>query len=309
MITYFHRHCQIAKQALARMLRSPISSLVSAAIIGVALSLPLLMFKITENATELSSRWQASDVISVYIDSADSRTDHAALELGHAILRIPQVADVQYLTADQVLDEFKRQAGFSELLEELDSSPLPAMIYVFPEIQLSDNDLDDLVSAISVMERVDYVSYDQQWRNRLKAIVNLFEYGIVTLTALMSLGVILIISNTVRLGILDRRDEIQIIDQIGGTGSYMRRPFLYYGVFQGVIGALVALLISLFVLVLISSPINELAALYNSEFQIQQIDLKTAVAVIMLSAILGWVAARLTAGGYVRKMRASARGK
>lgn len=308
MINYLHRHVEIAKEALSRLARNPISSLVSVIIIGIAITLPLLLFKITENIATVTGGWQSSDVITVYLVPSEDDSEKG-VELAHDILRKPQVHDVRFLAANEVLEEFKGQSGFSELLDELESSPLPAMIYVFPESGLIDGDLSDLVSAIDEMSGVDQVSFDQQWQNRLKSIIELFEFAILVLAGLMALGVVLIVSNTVRLGILDRRDEIQIIDQIGGTASFVRRPFLYFGVFQGVFGALFALLLSTVILIMIASPVDQLAQLYNSQFKIQQLKGRTWIVVIFLSAILGWIAARLTAGGYIRRMRASERGK
>jgi cell division transport system permease protein len=127
------------------------------------------------------------------------------------------------------------------------------------------------------------------------------------LSILMATGVILIISNTVRLGIVNRSEEIEIIDQIGGTGAFIRRPFLYYGVLQGIAGALAAILIANSALLALSTPVERLAKLYDSNLRINWIEFDLLWVVLLTTAVLGWLAARVTAGNYLRKMRASER--
>ena len=192
-------------------------------------------------------------------------------------------------------------------LDDLRENPLPPMLTVFPELDLNNGEIKELLARLSEKPQVHSISYDQLWLERLTAIIELFRYAVLVLAILMAIGVILIISNTVRLGIVNRSEEIEIIDQIGGTSAFIQRPFLYYGVLQGIAGALAAILIANSALLVLSKPVERLAKLYDSNLRINWIEFDLLWVVLLTTAVLGWVAARFTAGNYLRKLRANVR--
>jgi cell division transport system permease protein len=312
---WLQRHFQVLSETLVWLVRSPGSTLTTALILGVAISLPLMLFKVTQSMMSVTGKLNGDSVITVFVSPPEPEQagpmeeDQMIIEIGHGILQIPRVRDVEYISRDQVLEDFRNESGLGDLIDDLEDNPLPAMLIVFPEKSLPTAELSELARVLADLEGVDSVSYDRQWQERLQAIINVFMSGALILASLMAIGVVLIISNTVRLGILNRSQEIQIIDQIGGTATFIRRPFLYFGTLQGISGAIVALLITVIALTLLARPVNHLAGLYSSEFRIDLLDLEICGLVMVVSAVLGWMAARFTVGGYIRKMRASARGK
>ncbi len=315
MKVWLQRHLQVLGETLMWLVRSPGSTLTTALILGVAISLPLMLFKVSQSMMSVTGKLNEDSVITVYVGPGKPeqvepmKEDQLVIEIGQKILQIPLVSDVEYVSRAQVLKDFQMESELGDLIDDLEENPLPAMLIVFPEKSLIAADLSQLVTVLADMEGVDSVSYDQQWQERLQAIIAAFMSGTLIMASLMAIGVVLIISNTVRLGILNRSQEIQIIDQIGGTATFIRRPFLYFGTLQGISGGIVALLIAMLALFLLARPVNHLAGLYSSEFRINLLDLEVSGAVIVVSALLGWLAARFTLGGYIAKMRASARGK
>ena len=315
MKIWLQRHLQVLIETLSWLARSPGSTLTTALILGVAISLPLMLFKVTQSMVSVTGKLDGDGVITVFVSpgepeqSGSKEEDQLIIEIGHRILQIPRVRDVEYVSREQVLEDFRKSSELGDLIDDLEDNPLPAMLIVFPEKSLPTAALSQLASVLADLDGVDSVSYDRQWQERLHAIINVFMSGALILASMMAVSVILIISNTVRLGILNRSQEIQIIDQIGGTATFIRRPFLYFGMLQGISGAIVALSIAMLGLALFARPVNYLAGLYNSEFRIDLLDPKICGLVIVASALLGWMAARLTVGAYIRKMRASARGK
>ena len=315
MKVWLQRHLQVLSETLMWLVRSPGSTLTTALILGVAISLPLMLFKVSQSMMSVTGKLNEDSVITVYVGPGKPeqvepmKEDQLVIEIGQKILQIPLVSDVEYVSRAQVLKDFQMESELGDLIDDLEENPLPAMLIVFPEKSLVAADLSQLVTVLADMEGVDSVSYDQQWQERLQAIIAAFMSGTLIMASLMAIGVVLIISNTVRLGILNRSQEIQIIDQIGGTATFIRRPFLYFGTLQGISGGIVALLIAMLALFLLARPVNHLAGLYSSEFRINLLDLEVSGAVIVVSALLGWLAARFTLGGYIAKMRASARGK
>ena len=309
------RHLQVFMQTLARMMKSPTSTLVAIIVIAIAVSLPLVLFKITTSLQQLTEDWQGNPEITVFLKVLESESseaiveEDAAVEFGYRLLEIPSIRDIEYVSPEQAFENFKQFSGFGDILSGLNESPLPPMLIVYPEDDLSSANLKKLIRKLQEMEEAESISYDQQWLDRLHGILELFAKLVWILSSLMGVAVILIISNTVRLGILDRADEIQIIDQIGGTGGFVRRPFLYYGVLQGALGALTGWLISNGALYVLNEPVLKLAELYSSHFRLGLIGLALGVAVIVIASVLGWLAARITSGNYLRKLRASVRGK
>ena len=305
------RHMQVLFDTLGRMSRTPMPTLMTVLIVGIAISLPLVLQKIADGLTSVSSQWQGNYQMTLFLNQPDNmnhaQLDDWATEMGFNLLQIPSIKDVEYVSSEQALTEFRELSGYGDLMENLAENPLPPLLIVFPESDLSANELDQLMEQLTAMSEIDSVSFDQQWLERLTAIVGLFHRGVLVLAVLMGLGVILIISNTVRLGILSRSEEIEIIDQIGGTAAFIRRPFLYFGLIQGIAGSFAALLIANASLYILSAPVNRLAELYHSKLRIGWVGFTTSGEVILLAGLLGWLAARVTIDNYIRKLRASVR--
>ena len=316
MSTVLVRHLQVFFDTLGRMAATPVSSLVTITILGVAVSMPLMLFKITDSIEVVGSQLQSSNEITLFLrprdenhKDGDTAVDQEAIDLGSSILQIPTVENVEVIARDQALADFREASGFGDLLDALGDNPLPAMLVVSPVASIEEASFRELVEKLREKPGVEALVYDQQWRQKLTAIITLLQYASIILGTLMGLGVVLVIANTVRTGIVDRSDEIEIIDQIGGTAAFIRRPFLYFGVIQGIAGALAALAISNACIYVLGDPVNSLSRLYESQFRLQWVDFRLSAVVIAIAALLGWLAARVTMGGYIRRLRASVRGK
>ncbi len=317
MKTVVLRHLQVLFDTLGKMTQTPLPTLMTIAVLGVAIALPLMLFKVSESISHVTSRWQGNPRITVFLEMPGEAqhqnnaalTDRAATEFGRKLLENPGIRDVEYISPEQAISDFRQSSGFGDLLDHLQENPLPPMLMVYPEPDLINNEVKELIDRLSENPEVDSISYDQLWLERLSAIIGLLWYAVLVLSILMAFGVVLIISNTVRLGIVNRSKEIEIIDQVGGTSSFIRRPFLYYGALQGAAGALAAIFIANAALLVLSKPVERLAKLYDSALRIDHIDMTLIWIVILICAVLGWLAARFTAGNYLRKLRASVREK
>jgi cell division transport system permease protein len=311
MKTLVLRHLQVLFDTLGRMAQNPLPTSMTIAVLGIAIALPLMLFKISESIGHISGQWQGNPRITIFLQFPESNDatsiDVAALDFGRELLRNPGIRDIEYTSPEQALQEFRQSSGLGGMLDDLRENPLPPMLTVFPEVDLDNKQVEALIVRLSEHPEVHTISYDQLWLERLTAIIGLLRHAVMVLSILMAIGVILIISNTVRLGIVNRSEEIEIIDQIGGTSAFIQRPFLYYGVLQGIAGALAAILIANSALLVLSKPVERLAKLYDSNLRINWIEFELLWVVLLTTAVLGWVAARVTAGNYLRKLRASVR--
>jgi cell division transport system permease protein len=179
----------------------------------------------------------------------------------------PNVGEMRYQTAEQSLIEFRESSGLGGLLDSLPDNPLPAVITLFPaDNNSSDAIIQSLLTDLSSLPEVAQAQLDMAWLQRLRSLKKFLARGISLLGLLLSLSVLLVIGNTIRLAILNRQSEIKVMKLVGATDRFIRRPFLYTGFWYGFIGGLFAWFTLLFVLSLLTEPVYNLASLYGSEF-------------------------------------------
>ncbi len=295
--TYLLRHLQVFFYSLGQLTRSPLSLLMTSAVIGIALALPTGLHIILKNMQNISGDLDSAAQISLFLKKSTS--DAQAQQLIQQLKGMPQIKKINYISREQALQEFKRLSGFGNALKALEKNPLPAVIVVQPSLSQS-NALSNTAATQQLLEQlqnkpyVDIAQLDMQWVKRLYTIMDIIRRGVIILSALLALAVLLVIGNTIRLAIQNRRDEIVIIKLIGGTDTFIRRPFLYTGFWYGLFGGLIALLLVMTSLLLLSDPIEALTQSYESRFSMQIIDFNSTVWLIGGSILLGlsgsWVA-------------------
>ncbi|NKB75977.1 MAG: FtsX-like permease family protein [Gammaproteobacteria bacterium] len=302
MKVYFLRHLQVLFDTLGRMIRSPLPTFMAIMVLSIAITLPLLLFKIAESLDSVETRWQGKPQISLFLTLSGPDVDNRSREFGQELLGFHGISDIEYISPIEALTEFKRTSEFGPILDRLPENPLPPLLVVFPNESLTNGVVEQMATQLSLRPEVDTVSYDGEWIQRFSGIITVFKQVLYVLAVLMGLGIVLIVSNTAHLEILSRRDEIEIVDQIGGTRMFIRRPFLYFGALQGVFGALLALILTNASLLVISYPVNTLASLYETDFKIQWVGFASTAAVVFAAGVLGWVAARVTIGNYLKRL-------
>ncbi len=291
-LTVHHREC--LKSSLARIKQSRLASLMTASLVAVSLTLPMLLLLVVSNLQQLSSGWQDQLSISVYLDVGLNNADIVQLEKD--IQAVNGVSKVRLITPEEGLTEFKSFAG-SDLLSLFDANPLPAVIEVVPVSTDLDNQkfvLDQMANRIGLLSGVDDVSLDLEWVERLIGYVTLAERFAWLIGFLLALAAVLAISNSIRLEIENRRQEIVVIKLVGGTDSFIRLPFLYSGFWYGVIGALIATGCLVLISAWLSPIVSDLLSFYSSDVAITYfglIDLFWLFAFSILMSVLGaWLA-------------------
>ena len=291
MITWLSRHAQVIFATLGKLATSPISSLTTIGVIAITLSLPAFLYVFTNSAKQLSNGWEGRPQLSVYLKhEIDEEYQQVILEE----IRLSKfVAQAELISADQALAEFKLLSGLNQELDNLGSNPLPASILVLPTEQSSDKiQLSELSNNLSKIDGVDNIALDLEWIEKFNVILKLIERFTLILSLLLGIAVVLIISNTIRLSILNQRDEIEITKLVGGTDSFIMRPFLYNGFFLGLIGAILAYLLISLTLLILQGPISQLSSLYNIQNPAKGLSSNDIGWLMLIGTGLGWVAAR-----------------
>ncbi len=289
---YLAHHKLVIRDSLARLLKNPVGSLMTWLVIGIALALPSGLFVAIHNVEAISSNWEGSAQISLYLHKVVS--DQDGRQLARELNGHPDIEHVEYISATQALEEFQSLSGYGDVLTHLNSNPLPAVIVVRPvEQNAALESTRQLFAELEHLPRVDQAVLDLEWVQRLYSLMALGKRITLALTALLSLGVLLVIGNTIRLAIESRRDEIVIVKLVGATNAFVRRPFLYTGLWYGLGGGLIAWLLIRIGLLWISGPVAQLTGLYQSQFMLQGLGAGNTLLLWLFSALLGLAGAWL----------------
>ncbi len=301
MTDYLLRHLQVLVTTLGQLFHHPGATLMTALAIGITLALPSLLYLFTINVERASDGFTAGAPVSLFLEQEATPVQGEALT--QQLAQRDGIARARFISAEQALADFKRRSGLQEALELLQNNPLPhtIVLYLEPTWQQSDA-LTRLLAQLAAEPLVEVAQSDVQWLTRLRALLSLVQRGVVMLAVLLAVAVVVIVSNTIRLAILNRREEIEIIKLIGGTDRFVRRPFLYSGLLQGLLGALVALILIGSCIALLRGPIGGLARLYDSEFEVIGLGAADALWVLLLGAALGWVASRWSVARYLSRL-------
>ncbi|MGH8631737.1 MAG: permease-like cell division protein FtsX [Burkholderiales bacterium] len=283
---WLDQHAQSFFFSIGQMARNPIGSLLTTAVIGISLALPASFYLMLVNARQVTAGWGGTARISVFmkLDVSEDR----ARAMAEQLARHAQVEDVHYVSREEALAEYERLSGLGEALRYLDENPLPAMLLVQPRLQgLSGGAGDRLIAELRGLPGVDSAEFDRQWVQRLIALLQIFQRAVIILATLLAVAVLLIIGNTIRLAIYNRRAEIEINKLFGATNAFIRRPFLYSGLMHGLGGAVLALILLHAGLWLLSGPVARLADLYLSEFTLGGLGAREALCLLGAGGFLG----------------------
>jgi cell division transport system permease protein len=293
-------HVSTAVGALGRLSRQPFASLMIILVIAVTLALPASINLVIKNARTVSGSWDNALDFAVFLKQPVTRDE--AETLGRLIGQRADVENVQFISADDALAEFKQQSGFGEVLEQLPSNPLPHTLVVRPSVGNTSATLSLLQEEISNLPETDHVQVDTEWVQRFHAILDIVRQAIAIGAALLAIAIVVVIGNTIRLDIENRRDEIEVTKLIGAKNAFVRRPFLWTGFWYGLFGGLMALALVYYGLYLLGGPVSRLAGLYQSSIAISSLDLAEAGAIIGIGVFLGLFASWVTTARHMRRI-------
>ena len=296
---WLRHHADVAWQALVRLMATPVASLMTLAVLAIALALPGFLFTVVNNIQQFSSGWDTNPRIMLYLENhvEDARAEQLSLEL----MLHDGLSGVELIDSDQGLREFSSYSEFASMLSLLESNPLPAVIVVLPADHHADN-LQQLQSELGSLPEVSESVLDLEWIQRLNAYLSVAERFSWVLSGLLALAVLLVVGNTIRMTLESRKNEIQVAKLVGATDAWVRRPFLYSGFWYGLIGSLCAYVLVQVSLYMITEPANQLAQLYSSHFVLTGLEFTSAIILIATGTGLGVVGGFLSTGRHLREI-------
>jgi cell division transport system permease protein len=292
------QHLYSLFSSLGRIAARPWATLLTLLVMALALALPLLLFVLLDNAQQLRGDMQEAGAISVFLKPNQEAA--VAETLAKRLRARAGVASVLVKTPEQGLQEFRSQSGFADAMKVLRENPLPAVLIVTPRADAAGADAPALLAgSLGAEPEVDLVQYDAAWRQRLDAILAAATRFAEVLAGLLALAALLVVGNTVRLDILGRAEEITVMQLLGASSAFVRRPFLYTGLWYGAFSATLALAVVAVVELLLFKPLADLVASYDHRFAIHGVAWMPALATLGLGAALGWLGAWLAASRHL----------
>ena len=278
MRTWLRQHRQALSLAFHRL------SLLNALVIGIALALPAGGYALLESLRPAGMRLALEPRISLFLEPQVRRADAEAL--GKRLRADPRIAAVRFIPREEALKDMAAVQGLSEVIGALGRNPLPDAFVVTSR--------EDIAGELAKLPGVAHVQADAVWARRLAAAAAIVELGVALLAALLGAGLVAVTFNTIRLQILTQREEIEVSKLIGATDAFIRRPFYYLGLVQGLLGGAVALVLVLAALALLNREVRVLADSYGSSFRFGFLSVGEALAVLLFAALLGWIGAQLS---------------
>lgn len=293
---WLDHHAYSVVASLGRLLRRPWSTVLTVGVMAVALALPLGLWLVLGNVERFAGDVQASRQLSIFLrqDTAEARVAELVAELGGRA----DVGAVEHRTPAQGLEELRARSGLDEAIDMLGENPLPHVLVVTPA-----GDEALLAGSLRNMPEAELVQHDAVWRQRLDGWLRFGGRVAWVLAALLGLGALLVVGNTVRLDIQSRRDELGVLQLLGASDGFIRRPFLYLGAWYGLGAGALALGMLAVAGAALRAPLAELAASYGSSFALQGFSPKQALLVVAGATVLGWLGAGAVTGHFLRQTR------
>ena len=288
--------------SLKRLWFNPLSTWITLAAIAIALSLPTGLHLFLKNLQTLTNDQRQIPTISLFLK--DVVTEQKAKDIASLITELNEVDKVIFESKDNAFKKFAEITGFGDTLKSLDDNPLPHVLVVTPNLTLTgemDETIKELTAKLKNYSEVDSVQADIEWVQRLRAIILIAQRILMVVGSLLLLTVLLVVGNTIRLDIENRKEEIDVTRFIGATRAYIRRPFIFGGLWYGLFGGIISLVIVHFALMFLIPPINELSNLYGSHFTLSGLDFKMTFYILLISSFLGIIGAWLAVGQHLRK--------
>jgi cell division transport system permease protein len=288
---YLLHHLQSLVFSLGKIYKAPATTVMTVAVIGITLSLPGGFYLFLKNIDAIAGDFRSTTQISLYLKLKTTEKQARALELD--IAGMEHVAGTRFISREQSLEEFRRDSGFGKSIDTLSSNPLPHTIVVEPG-EADSFTVRNLLNSLQASPEVEIAKLDTEWLERLYTIIEIAKRSVAIVTILFAFAVLLIIGNTIRLDIQNRYQEIIVTKLIGATDAFIRRPFLYGGVWYGLLGGIISWLIVELGYLAISGPLARLNLLYKSDMNLITFSFQDFIVLIASSTLLGlagsWIA-------------------
>lgn len=301
VLAFFISHVRQALGSLGELWRQPAASIMTIGVLGLSITLPSTLYIMVKNTEKISAGWEQASEISLFLKQNTSAA--GAQQLLTRLSTWPEVDTLTFIPADEALQEFQHLSGLGDAIAYLEGNPLPDVVLVTPtDKHATPQAAQLLLDKLKQQREVDIGKLDIEWLERLYALLDIVRDLVTLIGLLLFVAVVLIIGNTIRLNISNKRDEILVMKLVGATDAFIHRPFLYTGFWYGLLGGLIAWVAVILILWWMDSSIQAFAALYQKDFTITGLTGGALFGMLGLSVLLGLVGSVISVQRHVREI-------
>lgn len=301
IIMFFIDHLRQSLNSLGELYRKPFSALMTIGVLGFSITLPSTLYIIVQNTEQVTEQWQQASEISLFL--RENVSEPQAQQLVKRLSTWSEISKVSYVSPGEGLREFKRLSGLGEALDYLDKNPMPAAVLVVPTSKhAAPTAAGILLDRLRKEREVDIGKLDIEWLERLYSLLSIAKELVLLLAILLFFAVVLIIGNTIRLNILNKRDEILIMKLVGATDAFIQRPFLYTGFWFGLLGGLMAWFTVTLILLWVGWSLSSFMEQYQIQLDITGLNLQALGVMLLVSIILGLTGSFLSVQKHVNEI-------
>lgn len=286
IIMLWVNHFRQAIASLGELWRQRAASLMTIAVLGFSITLPSVLYIMVNNAQRISSTWEQAAEISLFL-----KQDLSEASINQLLARLstwPEIDSVKFVSADDALSEFQQVSGFGDALAYLEKNPLPNVVLVIPHNKYAGpSAAGELLQRLRQQREVEEGKLDIEWLERLDALLAIVTDLVAVMGGLLFISVVLIVGNTIRLNIMNKREEIIVMKLVGATDAFIHRPFLYTGFWYGLLGGMIAWCSVTVILLWLETSVAAFSRLYMQSFSLTGLSLSDLMFMLSASVLLG----------------------
>ncbi len=296
MNAWLAHHLHSLKISAQRFLDSPLATLFTVLVIGVAVALPAGLYVLLQNFDRAAGGVKPQAELTVFLKPEVDEEQGKALSM--ELAKQADIVSARFVSKAEGIRKLEA-AGLADIAAGLSDNPLPHSIILIPG-KTDPDTLEALAARIKTREGVERIQMDADWIKRLAALMDFGHDLVFMLSVMLGVALAAITANTIRLQIYAQKDEIEVARLIGATDRFIRRPFLYFGVIQGLAGGVAGWLLIILGSRIIQGSVAQVASAYGAIYQLSGLGLPELALLLGLSAALGWIGAFFAVGQALR---------
>lgn len=305
---WLRRHSYSFFSSLGVLLQHRIGTLMTVMVLGIAMFLPLGLYTTLTNLEGLNLRQDEWSAVTVFFKTGTTKDE--VQRVAEDIEQRWQPESLVMISPVKGMEDFREASGFGDSLDMLEENPLPWVMQVSPQsgtTEQIESRVQDMTTYLQSIDSVEVSQFDYKWLQRLGRMMELGQAAVLVLVLLFGLAVIVVVANTIRLDVASHAEEIEILALVGAGNAFVRQPFLYTGLWYGLMGALLAAALLGLTLLYLGRPLGLLLETYGTEFDLHGLGGYNTLWVLVSGGFLGWLGAWITVQRYLRRLKVGGR--
>lgn len=305
---WLRRHSYSFFSSLGVLLQHKLGTLMTVLVLGIAMFLPLGLYVTLENLGGMNLRQDEWSAVTVFF--ASGTTEAEVKRVAKELEKRMQPEKVVVISPAEGLADFREASGFGESLDMLEENPLPWVMQVSPQPGSTgkmEENVAELTAYLQSIDSIEVTQFDYKWLQRLGRMLELGEAVVTVLILLFGLAVVVVVANTIRLDVASHAEEIEILALVGAGNAFIRQPFLYSGLWYGMMGGILAIILLYLTSFYLGGPLGLLLETYGTVFTLRGLGGSNTLWLVLGGGLLGWLGALISVQRYLRLLQVGGR--